>query len=69
MREALGAVLNDSALASSLAQQGRRTILKRHTCGHRVDELMDIYGSLTNENALEPSPLVGAVASGNWSIN
>ncbi len=40
MRRHLTAVLNDSNLASSLARHGRETVLKRHTCGHRVDELM-----------------------------
>jgi spore maturation protein CgeB len=43
MREHLRNVLHDSALASELAEHGRRTILARHTCAHRVDELMSIY--------------------------
>jgi spore maturation protein CgeB len=33
-------VLNDSALATTLAKHGRDTILARHTCAHRVDELL-----------------------------
>jgi spore maturation protein CgeB len=46
MREQVRAVLHEPQLASALAQQGRRTILARHTCAHRVDELMDIYREL-----------------------
>jgi spore maturation protein CgeB len=46
MREQLHAVLHDAELARSLAEQGRRTILARHTCAHRVDELLDIYAEL-----------------------
>lgn len=42
MRDHLWAVLNDRALARSLASAGRRTILAKHTCGHRVDQLLDI---------------------------
>jgi spore maturation protein CgeB len=46
MREQLRAVLHDDALARSLAEQGRKTILARHTCAHRVDELLDICTEL-----------------------
>jgi hypothetical protein len=33
-------VLSDPALARGLAAHGRATILARHTCGHRVAELL-----------------------------
>lgn len=46
MREQLRAVLNDEAFARSLAEHGLRTILARHTCAHRVDELLEIYAEL-----------------------
>jgi spore maturation protein CgeB len=46
MRKHLRAVLQEPQLAAELAQQGRRTILARHTCAHRVDELMGIYSEL-----------------------
>ena len=46
MREALKAVLNDPRLASSLAEHGLQTIEARHTCRHRVDELLNIYNQL-----------------------
>jgi spore maturation protein CgeB len=43
MEEHLRDVLNDSALAGSLASNGLETIRARHTCSHRVDELLSIY--------------------------
>jgi len=46
MRARLRAVLNDHAMAQSLAQHGRSTILARHTCAHRVDELLAIHAQL-----------------------
>jgi spore maturation protein CgeB len=46
MRELVRAVLSDGSLARSLAQHGLRTILERHTCGHRVDELLRIAAEL-----------------------
>ena len=42
MQRHLRAVLNEPALATALAARGRETILARHTCGHRVDQLLDI---------------------------
>jgi spore maturation protein CgeB len=46
MKRLLRDVLNDDDLAEALRRQGRATILERHTCAHRVDELLDIYGML-----------------------
>lgn len=46
MRRCLRDVLHDTALAAALAGAGRRTILERHTCAHRVDELLAIHDSL-----------------------
>lgn len=46
MKRHLRAVLNDQALARALADHGRQTILARHTCGHRVDELLTICQAL-----------------------
>jgi spore maturation protein CgeB len=46
MRRLLRDVLNDEELAAALARNGRGTILDRHTCAHRVDELLSICGSL-----------------------
>lgn len=46
MERHLRDVLHDPALATSLRQSGLETIRKRHTCIHRVDELLAIYGKL-----------------------
>lgn len=47
MRQHLRAVLNDEDMARELAEHGLRTILARHTCAHRVDELLSIYAEFT----------------------
>jgi spore maturation protein CgeB len=39
-------VLHDPALAAALARHGLGTIAARHTCGHRVDELLEIVARL-----------------------
>jgi len=39
-------VLHDPALAASLRRCGLETILARHTCAHRVDELLGIADEL-----------------------
>ena len=46
MRRHLREVLNDRELASSLAQHGLETIRTRHTCAHRVGELLAIAADL-----------------------
>ena len=38
---------SDPALRASLAASGLETIRARHTCGHRVDELLAIAGQLS----------------------
>jgi spore maturation protein CgeB len=40
MKEQLYRVLSDRTLAASLARSGRETIEARHTCAHRVNELL-----------------------------
>jgi len=42
MQRLLRDVLLDRELASALAASGRETIANRHTCAHRVDELLQI---------------------------
>lgn len=42
MELCLKALLKDSAMAKAIADHGRQTVLKRHTCAHRVDELLEI---------------------------
>jgi spore maturation protein CgeB len=46
-------VLRDRELARHLAQHGRRTVLERHTCGHRVEELLVIATELGLETAAD----------------
>ena len=50
MERKLRAVLNEPELAQSLAEHGRRTILARHSCAHRVDELLGIYAELAPDS-------------------
>jgi len=54
MRQHLRAVLNDPALASALAERGRGTVLARHTCAHRVDELLAIHAELEPSRQEDP---------------
>jgi spore maturation protein CgeB len=54
MRVLLDRVLRDRELARHLAQHGRRTVLERHTCGHRVDELLAVAAELGVETAEVP---------------
>jgi spore maturation protein CgeB len=37
----------DAGLGAELAAHGLATILARHTCGHRADELLAIHSELT----------------------
>lgn len=43
MKRQLQRLLADHQLAGALSAHGRQRILQRHTCAHRVDELIDIY--------------------------
>jgi spore maturation protein CgeB len=46
MQSLLRDVLNDASLSRSLRDHGLRTIHARHTCAHRVDELLEICEEL-----------------------
>jgi spore maturation protein CgeB len=46
MKDALRAVLENPSLAQALTEHGLATIRARHTCAHRVDELLKIYSQL-----------------------
>ncbi|MFW5637397.1 MAG: CgeB family protein [Thermodesulfobacteriota bacterium] len=49
MTRRLKRLLASEHLRRSLAHSGRETILSRHTCGHRVDQLMNICAELGME--------------------
>jgi len=57
METHLGNVLNDSALAGELVRNGLETIRSRHTCSHRVDELLEIYGAIRPAVINDPVPV------------
>jgi spore maturation protein CgeB len=46
MASCIRAVLHDRDLADELSAHGRQTIVARHTCAHRVDELLGICAQL-----------------------
>jgi spore maturation protein CgeB len=56
MRRHVSALLQDDAMAQELAASGLETIRSRHTCAHRVDELLSILcrsGSIGLREAAE----------------
>jgi spore maturation protein CgeB len=46
MKRHLSDLLQDEEKRKEIATHGRQTILARHTCAHRVDELLNIYAEL-----------------------
>jgi spore maturation protein CgeB len=46
MTELLRELLADEKKRERIAQHGLSTIRQRHTCAHRVEELLDIYHQL-----------------------
>ncbi|MBV9543585.1 MAG: glycosyltransferase [Chloroflexi bacterium] len=42
MRDLIAALCSDDVAREAFGQHGRRTILERHTCGHRADQLLDL---------------------------
>jgi len=59
MKKCLAAVLLDQGLAQELARNGLETIRARHTCAHRVDQLLTIDTGLRTERAAD-APRAGA---------
>lgn len=53
MARHLRALAADADLRAALAASGLETIRARHTCAHRVDELMAVVAKLASEKALE----------------
>jgi spore maturation protein CgeB len=60
MTRLLGEVLRDRDLRTHLVQHGRRTILARHTCAHRVDELLAILAELGVDTGEEAAAAAAA---------
>ncbi len=53
MAENIKSILADSALSRSLRENGLETIRKRHTCAHRVNELLEIVGRIKSSGSTE----------------
>jgi spore maturation protein CgeB len=49
-------VLHDPDLARSLREHGLATVAARHTCAHRVDELLAIAGELGLDTSTSGAP-------------
>ncbi|MEA2725132.1 MAG: hypothetical protein QOH59_2903 [Gemmatimonadales bacterium] len=60
----LASVLADPDGARAMAERGRRTILARHTCAHRVDELLGIVEEL-NSARMQTDPSVASLPKDN----
>jgi spore maturation protein CgeB len=56
MSSHMRAVLSDDALAKSLRDTGLKIIRERHSCRHRVSELLEIYGSVRGDVSLAQDP-------------
>lgn len=62
MRRHLANLLADPAAARALAERGRATVLARHTCAHRVDELLAINAELAAAAATDLSLQTSVIA-------
>ncbi|MDX8528977.1 glycosyltransferase [Mesorhizobium sp. MSK_1335] len=62
MRQHLSDALHDAALAKALAAAGLESILARHTCRHRADELFNILTACGNLRAIDGTPAREAAA-------
>jgi spore maturation protein CgeB len=54
MQRHLANLRADPALRAGLAARGRATIIARHSCAHRVDELLGICSALGRDLAARP---------------
>ena len=50
MKQLIQKVLGEPGFAEELAINGLATIRQRHTCAHRVDELLEIYAEIVTES-------------------
>jgi spore maturation protein CgeB len=51
MKRLLRELMSDSKTARAMAEHGRRTVMARHTCVHRVNELLGIVAELNSEGS------------------
>jgi spore maturation protein CgeB len=58
----LGALRHEPALRAALARSGLETILARHTCAHRADQLLAIVARLQDARAQPTVPPLEAVS-------
>ena len=65
MQQKLRMVLNDNDLADELRANGLRTVLDRHTCAKRVDELLAIYRVLRSSRYISASEGESGVGKAN----
>jgi spore maturation protein CgeB len=49
MRAKLDSLLTNPSLANEVVENGLQTILNKHSCGHRVDQLLEILDALNCE--------------------
>jgi spore maturation protein CgeB len=80
MRELLGLLRADPEVARTIASSGLQTILAKHTCAHRVEQLLGICDSLDEKLSKragpmrQPKPAGGvsqphlALARSEWSL-
>jgi spore maturation protein CgeB len=64
MTRHLRALRDDAALRAALSAHGRETVLARHTCAHRVDELLRVYRALASP--LAPRTTGAAKSPPDW---
>ena len=57
MKRHLRDLLADPGMAREIARSGRETILDRHTCAHRVDELLSIHREIRASPSRAGAPL------------
>ncbi|MES0127752.1 glycosyltransferase [Mesorhizobium sp. M0029] len=62
MRQQLRTVLSDEDFAASLVTSGLETIRSRHTCRHRVNELLGVLTQCANRHTAVPTAAKEAVA-------
>ncbi|MFL5299647.1 MAG: glycosyltransferase, partial [Anaeromyxobacteraceae bacterium] len=63
MKAHLRALLDDPALGRELARHARATVLARHTCAHRVEELLRIHRQIAGPLPATPRPAAASSAS------